>query len=101
MPFGATSGINEQVAAGLPNIVGKCGSAAVGFNTGLASNSFANSCTGAFSGKTSANTGGHNEGKNNGWSFFSFDASLSNAIYGASATVTPPSVKTAFLIKHD
>lgn len=30
-----------------------------------------------------------------------FSASKCSAVYGASSTVTPPSVKCAFLIKHD
>ena len=29
------------------------------------------------------------------------DASMSNAIYGASTTVQPPAIKVAVLIKHD
>lgn len=78
---GAVSEAGTQRSAGLPNITG-----------GIAPNTY--QCTGDPTGAFSANTKtanesfGHFDGKVH--SGFSFDASLSNPIYGASDTVQPP-----------
>lgn len=90
VPLGASSDINTAVEAGLPDLTGT-----VNMNAG-----YIGTCTGVFS-----------RGSVNKWygdnvhtyvpASFDFNASRSNSIYGSSTTVTPPSVKCAFLIKHD
>lgn len=100
VPIGATSGINTNVDAGLPDIQGQAGTATSNFNTGI-SEKFPGACSGAFAGFQTAQTGGHNTGTQNSWSYIKFAASKSNSIYGKSTTVQPPAVKVAFLIRHD
>ncbi len=100
VPLGATADINTTVDAGLPNIIGQAGTQLSNFNTGN-NNRFAEACSGAFTGVQTANTGGHSSGTQNSWSYFKFDASKSNSLYGKSVTVMPPAVKCSFLIKHD
>ena len=89
LPLGATDGINQQVAAGLPNITGSFGRGRTRIES-----------TGAFVtqsvGDTLSNDGSSKDAKT-----ISFDASRCSSIYGNSNTVTPPSVKTVFCIKHD
>ena len=89
-PLGAVTDINQSVEAGLPNLTGT-----VAMHAG-----YIGPCTGVFS-----------RGSVNKWygdnvhetvpASFDFNASNSNTIYGNSDTVTPPSVRCAFLIKHD
>lgn len=80
-PLGATSGIGTTVAAGLPNITGK-------FN-GVQYNSIG----GAFSQNYNTNYELCGSKEHIRIVTVSFDASNSNAVYGKSSTVTPPSVK--------
>ena len=83
-PLGATSGIGSTVEAGLPNITG---GAMHQENSQQAYGAFFNRAGGSGSGLGAYDwSGGYNQG-------FGFDASRSNAIYGRSNTVTPPSVK--------
>ena len=100
-PLGATSEINSTVPAGLPNIEGS-----ISFHGSLLDNTGGtalNLARGAFSKEFEQNGYGKcsvgSEAKSYGRAVFS--ASASNAIYGHSTTVTPPSVKCAFLIRHD
>ena len=98
-PLGATSDINSTVPAGLPNATGTWtqheGSATkwgiiqwaggAFFGDGPRSKYFIPTDFGDYS------------------AFYSchLDLSKSNAIYGSSTTVTPPSVKCTYLIRHD
>lgn len=95
--YGSSSGINELVAAGLPNIDGTF----TGIRGGADINPPASLATGAFY----ATDGGFGHGTGPTGEYrprtFHFVASRSSSIYGASTTVTPPSVKTAVLIRHD
>ena len=97
-PLGATADINSLVEGGLPNIEGTAtDNAYVGRSSNFSS---------AFKSSTvrTEMTNLVNNDKNNQWSKWGglvFKASDSNAIYGKSTTVTPPSVKCAFLIRHD
>ena len=100
-PLGATSAINSTVPAGLPNIEGS-----ISFHGSLSDSTggtVLNLAKGAFSKDFEQNGYGRcsvgSEAKSYGTAVFS--ASASNAIYGHSTTVTPPSVKCAFLIRHD
>lgn len=90
-PLGASSGIGSEVSAGLPNITGT--TAIIAYING-----------GSNSGALIRNGGGNRGGI---WTSsagiyagsISIDASKSNAIYGNSDTVTPPSVKLLPCIK--
>lgn len=89
---GAVSGIGMNVSAGLPDITGDLYYVAHGYERNA-------EATGAFTAqstkyKGNADSGGATE-------HFSFLASRSNAIYGASTTVQPPALKLSVLIKHD
>ena len=80
------------VAAGLPNITGRISSGSVGFGiTG-------NSLDGSFYKKEKASAA-FNFYSADGY-FAGFDASKSNPIYGASATVQPPAIKLIPIIKY-
>lgn len=98
-PLGATTGINSLVEGGLPNIEGTATDNAYAGNGSEFSSAFKSS---TFSSSNKTNiiwNDVHNQ-----WSKFGnlvFKASDSNAVYGKSTTVTPPSVKCAFLIRHD
>lgn len=100
--FGAISDINQQVAAGLPNIIGT-----FAFNAGSTVALWSAVGTGAFSSvkhpETSLKGGVYNSPSTpyQGNNSVSFNASRSSSIYGASQTVQPPAVKVAFLIRHD
>ena len=86
----------ESVEAGLPNITGWGGSAAIR----TASSDPANvAATGAFTG-AAANFNRVQEGSTQGYAWNSFDASKSNSIYGASTTVQPPAIKLIPQIKY-
>ena len=92
-PMGAVSGINQIVAPGLPDISGSLTYVARGAWKAIVA-------SGAFTAEQNTTETGNSDNKgytNN----VSFRASRSNSIYGASTTVTPPSVKCSFLIKHD
>lgn len=96
-PLGSSTKINSAVAAGLPNILGDFAPReAVGYLKDGVHN-------GAFSNFVSRPIGKNGVGFLSGETGYilHFDASLSNATYGASDTVTPPSVKCAYLIRHD
>ena len=98
VPMGASSGINTAVEAGLPNIEGTATDNAYVGNSSNFSSAFKSSTV------RTEKTNLVNNDKNNQWSKWGglvFKASDSNAIYGKSTTVTPPSVKCAFLIRHD
>ena len=91
---GATTGIGQSIAAGLPNITGKFWAARTG--RGDLPGTVAN---GAFSedGRWSAQI--HN-GANDDWgSIYELNASRSSAIYGRSSTVQPPAVRLLPCIK--
>lgn len=88
-PVGAASGINGLLSAGLPNITGTHSSNWVSDNL----------LSGAFY-KTDEK-GQCSDGSAWTYNQVGFDASRVSAIYGASTTVQPLSVKAAFLIKHD
>ena len=87
-----TSG--EYVEAGLPNITGELVSLNAGTNN-FKSTEFVN---GAFSPQAKWNTI-NGEGNMDSYGEVSFDASKSNAIYGNSDTVQPPSVVLLYIIK--
>lgn len=93
-PVGASTGINQTVNAGLPNITART-------NTFDGRGCFSD-IQGAFSGGASSTWVFRAEswGSNIFYQLL-FDASRSSAIYGSSTTVTPPSIKVTFLIKHD
>lgn len=102
VPIGATSDINAAIAAGLPAITGST------LLRGGTGNSLITDgiSVGAIFARDEVWKGLHNafitEGKTNPPCLrLSIDASRNSAIYGASTTVQPPSVKTAVLIKHD
>lgn len=81
------------IAAGLPNITGTFSAIRRGWGSGP-------SPTGAFSW---SNWAGNLKGaSSDDWgSTYTFNASKSNAIYGASSTVQPPAVTVKFLIRAD
>lgn len=100
-PLGATSDINSTVPAGLPNIEGK-----ISFHGSMSDGSggtVLNHASGAFTGSFVQNNYRSSSISTGAKSFGSalFSASASNAIYGKSTTVQPPSVKVAVLIRHD
>ena len=93
---GANGNLGTSKAAGLPNITGE---------TRYISEScvWAGESSGAFRGYYSNTSKEINNvalsGKNHAY-YFSFDASKSNAIYGKSNTVQPPSICLTYIIKH-
>lgn len=96
VPLGASSDINTAVEAGLPNLEGTFAPrAGVGFMED-------GTYTGVFAAEDIFGTAviayieeAHNRVK------LVFNASKCSSIYGKSTTVQPPSIKCAFLIKHD
>lgn len=100
--YGASSDINQQVAAGLPNITGNCA-----FNAGSTVALWSASGEGAFYTDNHPSTGLKGGVYNSpstpyeGHNMASFNASRASSIYGASQTVQPPAVKVAVLIRHD
>lgn len=89
-----THSMGSYIAAGLPNITGFLGSSSA-FLT-------ANSSAGAIRTRWGRafvvvvdTTQSHEGG-----AAFEFDASNSNALYGASSTVQPPAIATNFIIKY-
>ena len=81
-----TNAAGSTVAAGLPNITGTLGDVSISNNVTRQPN-----LTGAFSATvTSTAYGGSSNYNAYRVDNLSFDASASNAIYGASATVQPP-----------
>lgn len=98
-PLGATADINSLVEGGLPNIEGTATDNAYVGNSSQFSSAFKSSTV-----RSESKTNLINNDKNNQWSKWGglvFKASDSNAVYGKSTTVTPPSVKCSFLIRHD
>lgn len=96
VPLGTTTEVNQIVSAGLPDVQGIATYVALVGDWATFSGAFGSSTQ---SEKTTNVAGNEHE-----WSSIGtlrFSASASNSIYGASTTVTPPSVKCAFLIKHD
>ena len=88
----AGDGAGASVAAGLPNITGRISSGNVGFGaTG-------NSLDGSFYKKEKASAA-FNFYSSDGY-FAGFDASKSNKIYGASATVQPAAIKLIPIIRY-
>lgn len=100
--YGASSDINQQVAAGLPNITGN-----FAFNSGSTVALWSAVGEGAFYTDNHPDTnlkgGVYNSPSTpyEGHNMVSFNASRASSIYGASTTVQPPAVKVAFLIRHD
>ena len=103
-PMGATAGINAAVEAGLPDITGNMIYLAGLLSGYLACSAYPANEHGCFYSEQYSSTYAlpnvtlktdlmcartH------------FAASQSNAIYGSSTTVTPPSVKCTYLIRHD
>ena len=84
----------EYVEAGLPNIEGEL----VSLNAGTSNFKNTEFVNGAFSAQTKWNSisGG---GNTDSYGEVSFDASKSNAIYGASDTVQPKSLRVLYIIK--
>ena len=93
--LGASSGINNLISAGLPNITGSFFGSDLMGKEGVDSQNGALFLDTSFSGKYDAALG---DSSSYG---LGFNASRSNSIYGNSSTVTPPSINTAFLIRHD
>lgn len=88
-PLGAIDGLGDTVEAGLPNIEG----------TFFTVHKSDHAPTGAFA-ATSTNVNGMDyQSTPTTTGDMSFDASLSNEIYGKSDTVTPPSMKLIPYIK--
>lgn len=87
--MGALDHINQLVGAGLPEIVGT-------FGRGRTNIPSTGAFTTLFIGDVTSNSGSSSDART-----IEFKASKSNSIYGASTTVTPPSIKTNFLINHD
>ena len=89
-------------SAGLPNITGKFGltdNDAVGLNYGVSANPIL--CSGAFSTESiSGITGLNADGQGSMGKINTFDASLSNSIYGNSTTVQPPALTLLPCIKY-
>lgn len=78
--------------AGLPNITGS-------YDDARASPNWNNKATGAFIDTFNSTFGGDYVASGTGGTII-FNASYSNAIYGASSTVQPPSVTTLYCIKY-
>ena len=57
--------------------------------------------SGAFERGPKVSVGGQTVYESSSAYYVKFFASKYNSIYGASETVRPPAIKTAFLIKHD
>lgn len=92
---GAVSGIGTNVSAGLPNITGTVATNSQYFSSNDSKSS------GAL--RQAAFYGARNQYRadDSSANYISFDASLSNSIYGSSSTVQPAALKVAVLIKHD
>ena len=90
-PLGAVSAINAMVGAGLPNITAQWSTTGYSRTEMLASGAVTHDYTARKS----------SDGQNKAAGVLSFNASLSNSIYGSSTTVQPPSIKVAYFIKHD
>lgn len=84
--------VGETKEAGLPNIEGSLGMTDSGGSGGMTP-------TGAFANTMFYDDGAANTGSGSKRYKVSFDASLSNPIYGASETVQPPSVVLLYIIK--
>lgn len=91
-PLGSVTGINQSVEAGLPDASGEIGTSGTRMFT-IAS--------GVFAGKANGNYGIRGDSGKISYSSAEMQLSRSNSIFGNSDTVTPPSVKCAYLIKHD
>lgn len=91
-PLGSVTGINQSVEAGLPDASGEIGTSGTRMFT-IAS--------GVFAGKANGNYGIRGDSGKISYSSAEMKLSRSNSIFGNSDTVTPPSVKCAYLIKHD
>ena len=94
---GATTEIGKTITAGLPNITStsRTYTDILVWSGGDSARQF-----GAFNIGDPV-TYRPNSGGNGFFCPLSFDASKSNALYGASTTVQPPSLRLAVLIKHD
>ena len=87
------------ISAGLPNILG------YGVSTDLAYTPNVNAVDGAIynsaNGIQDGDTGrGYTNKGSCTWAYWGIDASLSNAIYGSSTTVTPASLAVGFYIRY-
>lgn len=91
-PLGSVTGINQSVEAGLPDASGEIGT--------NATRMFA-IASGVFAGKANGDYGIQGNGGKISYSSAEMKLSRLNSIFGNSDTVTPPSVKCAYLIKHD
>ncbi len=85
---GSASKIGQNLAAGLPNLVGRFTAVYYG-----------NETTGVFS--MAANRSHTKSGTDGDGQIIEFNASKYNSIYGASTTVQPPALLVSVLIKHD
>ena len=92
MPQFAGEGAGASVSAGLPNITGTVNYAASDLHNSM-------TCSGAFSKEGNAPAYYHNGDQGNVQSI-TIDASKSNPIYGASATVQPPAIKLMPIIRY-
>lgn len=88
------TGAGETIAAGLPNIIGKL---ATGHGLGLFADTV-NEGAIRVSDPKEKSVGGNSGGAY--YTGFSFDASLSNAIYGNSDTVQPPAISLIPVIRY-
>lgn len=94
----STNPVGTYKSAGLPNITGD--SSGGGTSLGNFFTGGANAGTGAIRLSATRNRTSIGAGSTNGWGNFSIDASLSNSIYGNSATVQPPAACVRFVIKY-
>lgn len=85
----------KSVAAGLPNITGSTDGAFLIGNAGSSSIEAKGAITGKVVDRTTGYVGGSSSRN-----LFGFDASKSNPIYGASATVQPPALTMIAQIKY-
>ena len=90
----STHAAGSYIAAGLPNITGSLSSTS-GFLTG---NGFSQALQ-TYWGDTFAVYVNTSQRANAGYGF-DFNASRSNALYGANSTVQPPAIATNFIIKY-
>ena len=89
---GDSSNIGKEVEAGLPNITGSLNALSGYYGT--------TSTSGSFTAIRDGSTGvSHNNAAHWSPTYFNFDASLSNDVYGKSDTVQPLSIRVSYCIQ--
>ena len=87
---GTAAQVGDYIPAGAPNIIGHLGSTAIA----------GSNCSGAFKATNYANQSRYDSSTHSGGSYDAdFDASLSNSIYGNSATIQPKSVRYRAMVQ--